>query len=70
MSFYEDFIAEGHACAGCMEFFFEEAVDGVLYGVGGPRLCASCQRTAEKERDVYEQNKQAIADKRAKKKPR
>lgn len=56
MSFYDDFIAEGHACAGCLEFFLEEAVGGVLYGVGGPRLCASCMR-AEERRHLHEQER-------------
>lgn len=59
MSFYEDFIAEGHACAGCLEFFFEEAVDGVLHGVGYPRLCSRCQRI-EEQHHLQEQQKNPV----------
>lgn len=58
MSFYDDFVSEGHACAECLEFFVEEVVDGVLHGVGFPRLCARCERAQEDARVQRNQRNQ------------
>ena len=51
MSFYEDFIEEGHACASCLEFFFDDIdKNGVCHGVGFPRLCKRCEQAEEDSR--------------------
>jgi len=66
MSFYEDFVAEGHACAACLEFFTEEVVAGVLHGVGFPRLCRRCEN-AEEERRVQRNQREPAPQHKAKK---
>ena len=69
MSFYEDFIEEGHACAACLEFFTEEVRDGVLHGVGYPRLCRRCE-DAEEERRVQRNQREQKPEGHAKRKRR
>lgn len=69
MSFYEDFIEEGHACYVCLEFFTEEVIDGVLHGVGFPRMCKRCER-AEEQAQVQSAQGQQHPQHHAKKKRR
>lgn len=74
MSFYEDFIEEGHACYGCLEFFTDKIdAQGISHGVGFPRLCTRCERAQEDKR-VDRNERQNKADQRAyqhrQKKPR
>jgi len=69
MSFFEDFVEEGHACYACLEFFTEEVRHGVLHGVGYPRLCARCER-AEEEKRVERNQREQHPQRKPKKKRR
>lgn len=70
MSFYDDFVSEGHACAECLEFFFDNIdKDGVCHGVGSPRLCKRCEHAQEKAR-VQRNERDPTAKDHAKKKRR